>query len=117
MLVPTRELAPHEPEVRQRAAAVDGPVDLHDPRYGAAFTRYLLFSRWPELLGRELPPDRLLYNRYYWLVRAATLSQEWRGYDAGLEQAAFRLLEQAAVEVDWDVVARIEQDARRGREP
>jgi hypothetical protein len=118
VLMSSAELSPHEPEVRRRAAMLDPPlnVDLEDPIYGAAFTRYLLFEHWPDLLGRDLPMDQIFYNRYFWLVRAATLYQERHGPDAGLEQMAFQLIEHAEGDIDFDLLQTLEARAREGRE-
>lgn len=49
------------------------------------------------------------YNQYYWYLVFSKLYQASSGFDAGVEQQAFRLLESAPEGVSWD---RIDQIAR-----
>jgi hypothetical protein len=50
----------------------------------------------------------LFYNRYYWFQSFSSARQAAQGYDAGLEQQGFQLLEAAPSTVDWAVVESIE---------
>jgi hypothetical protein len=98
-------------------------VDQDDELYGAAFRRHLLFSRWPSLLteaGFYLSKEELLYNSYYWMLKFAKLHALKNGYDAGIEQQVFKILEQADCDVDWTVAEEIsnlveKQLGERGR--
>lgn len=49
------------------------------------------------------------YNAYYWVLVFAKRFQERHGFDAGIEQEAFKVLERAPADVDWDVVERVNQ--------
>lgn len=98
-------------------------VDQDDELYGAAFRRHLLFARWPFLLteaGFHLSKEELLYNSYYWMLKFAKLHALKHGYDAGIEQQVFKILEQADCDVDWTVAEEIsnlveKQVGERGR--
>lgn len=49
------------------------------------------------------------YNAYYWILVFAKRYQARYGFDAGIEQEAFKMLERAPADVDWQVVERINQ--------
>jgi len=86
-------------------------VDPGDDLYGVALRRHFLFSRWPALLsksGLQLTNEQILYNSYYWMRSFAKLHTLKHGYDAGLEQQVFMLLERADCDVDWEVIERID---------
>lgn len=105
-------LQPLDDELRRRIGESSPPYDADpdDPSYGAAFRRHLLFLRWPELLEAVAPGlddlDRF-YNTYYWVLKFSKLHQKAHGYDAGLEQQAFQVLEGADCDFDWSVVEAI----------
>ena len=83
--------------------------------FGRAFRRHLLFSRWPSLLGTaglRLSKAELLYNSYYWMLEFAKLRGLKHGYDAGIEQQAFKIIEQADSELDWTIIEKV--DLSRG---
>lgn len=102
-----------EGELRHRAAALDLAVDLSAPET-TALLRSLLFERWPELLPRhvELTEAHRFYNRFFWFVRFATQRQAVHGFDAGLEQQIFQLVESEIDGLDVAVVKDIECRAR-----
>src|SRR5947208_683299 len=106
-LVPPETLVSVHAELLRRIDRLDPPlaVNVREGEAGEALARSLLFEHWPELLGAGEAPDpqRLFYNRYYWFVRFVALRQAADGYDAGLEQQAFKMLEEADREVDWEV--------------
>jgi hypothetical protein len=88
-----------------------------DSASGEAFRYYLLFSSGACLEAadfRDLREDAVFYNRYYWFQRFVKLHTDKHGFDAGLEQQAFQLLELAPATTDWSVVEAIE--ARAGEE-
>jgi hypothetical protein len=90
---------------------------LRHPTAGRCLWNYIVLSGFPELIdGLRLSEEELFWSRYYWLAR---LAREWQGvvgYDAGLEQQVFRLLESAAVDYDPlpEVEAAVERDAVLG---
>ena len=59
------------------------------------------------------PLEVVLYSKYYWLMRYVKKYNEVNGYDAGMEQQQFKLieeLEQRLGDVDWDLLQRIDDD-------
>jgi hypothetical protein len=116
VLIPVDTLAPAQAELLRRIDLLNPPLAV-DPRggdAGEALARSLLFERWPDLLaGETLDQKRRFYNRYFWFTRFVTLWQAQHGSDAGLEQQAFKLLEQAGPDVDWDLVQRLDERARQ----
>src|SRR5262249_32313589 len=55
---------------------------------------YLILTECPELLGEPRLSEAVRYwSRYYWLFRFARVWSAVVGYDAGLEQQVFQLLE------------------------
>lgn len=63
--------------------------------------------------GYTIDNELIFYNRYYWFVFFLKLYTAKHGYDAGLEQQAFQLLEESEtmnIEVDWDLIVKIESD-------
>lgn len=56
----------------------------------------------------SLSNEEAFYNQYYWYLVFAKLYQRSFGFDAGIEQQSFRLLESAPNGVSWE---RIEQIA------
>ncbi len=57
----------------------------------------------------ELTEIVRFYNRYYWFGLFAKLRRATVGFDAGIEQQGFQLLEAAPAGVDWDLVGRIDK--------
>jgi hypothetical protein len=83
---------------------------IEDVTYGAPFLNYLAFSQQSALalIGRaDLSQEEILYNRYYWFLKFIKLYMSKHGYDAGLEQQAFKMLEHATCDIDWSVVEEI----------
>jgi hypothetical protein len=93
-------------------ANLTSSLDVHDVRYGEPLRYYLLFSHWPELVDDALPPDERFYARYYWFRKFANECQAVRGFDAGLEQQCFQLLEEAGSPVDWTLIEKLDRQAR-----
>jgi len=84
---------------------------------GRAFMYYLVFSdaRMVQQLGFvDAAPVDVFYNRYYWFLRYIRVSRKRKGYDAGLEQQMFQLLENAECAFDWEIIhlinGRVEQE-------
>lgn len=62
-------------------------------------------------IGQDLTPEDLLNNRYFWFLRFAHSYHTAFGDDAGIDQQAFQILEQAECEVDWLIVEQLAADA------
>lgn len=79
-----------------------------------AYRRYLVFSKPPivdvEPLASCSMPDAF-YNAYYWFLIFVKQYQAHVGPDAGLEQQAFQMIEQAPEGVDWQVMESIAKSA------
>ena len=68
------------------------------------------FSRWTSLLaeaGFHLTEQQILYNRYYWIQKFSKLYGLTHGYDAGVEQQVFKVLESADCDVNWNVIQQL----------
>jgi hypothetical protein len=113
-LFPANLLATMEGEVGQRISrlTVQYRQELLDDEQCGRFLRfYLLFTHWPSMVvpeGAELNPTDVFYNRYRWFLSLTRLYHAKHGYDAGLEQQAFKLLEEVGAEVDWSAIEEIE---------
>jgi hypothetical protein len=96
--------------------AAAGYAHLLDDAGGDAFRYYLLFSDTASArsAGFDLDETAMFYNRYYWFRRFATQRQAARGYDGGLEQQAFKLLETAQEDADWSLLESIDARAQAG---
>jgi hypothetical protein len=93
------------------------PMICH-PTAGRSLRNYAVLTHCPELIFRlELTHAELFWSRYYWYTRFAREWQATEGYDAGLEQSVFKLLESgvedgtAVLDSLSEVEAAIERDA------
>ena len=116
-IIAREALAVVDEALRQRIRASGEPtLNVDDPSFGEALTRALLFERHPDLVERVAPglsPRDRFYNRYYWVQRFATQYLATRGFDAGIEQWVFKLVESAdALEVDWALLEALDRRAR-----
>lgn len=59
-------------------------------------------------------PSEVFASRYYWFMRLLFLREHRHGYDAGLEQQAFKLLEHPAppCDPDWPALEQLAEQAR-----
>lgn len=81
-----------------------------------AYARYVALldkNLWKELGANDLSEVVAFYNAYYWILVFAKKFQERHGFDAGVEQEAFKVLEHAPDGVDWELVERINQAAKQ----
>jgi hypothetical protein len=72
-----------------------------------AYGRYALFSSdaaISEVGLSQLSAEDAFYNRYYWILVFAKRYRLSHGYDAGMEQQAFQVLESAPTTIDWSAV-------------
>ncbi|WP_406700713.1 hypothetical protein V5E97_18135 [Singulisphaera sp. Ch08] len=112
VLIPDQALVSLDQDLDVMLSSIGGEIviDPNDPEYGVAFRRYLLFSRWPSLLERgelHATAEELLYNSYYWMLKFSKLHERKHGYDAGIEQQVFKILENTHCNLDWNVVEQL----------
>jgi len=108
-LIPEAFLAEKDLEIKD---LIVGPakayvVDIEDEIYGPSFRRFLLFAHCPDYLADHFPGiDRttIFYNQYYWFMRFSRLYISKHGFDAGLEQQAFKMIENADCELDFAIL-------------
>ena len=76
------------------------------------YTRYMI------LLDNDLRKDfglqnmtetEWFYNAYYWVLAFAKRYKSIYGFDAGVEQETFKVLEAAPADVDWKTVESTNQ--------
>jgi len=69
---------------------------LDHPLAGESLRNYAILTETPGILGEsELSPAEIFWSRYYWLARFKIVWSAVAGFDAGLEQQLFQLLETA----------------------
>lgn len=109
-LLSADELAPFTAD----AARDVSPELLADPDCGPPLRYYVALTNGPA--GADLTPEDRTYNRYYWFLRFAAAHRKRHGFDAGVEQQVFQILERADLEIgrtlDWRVIERLEFLAR-----
>lgn len=85
-------------------------VDLDDAFYGDIFLYYLALSD-PKIVMEiglsHLSEFDIYYNRFYFFTLFSKLYQIKHGYDAGIEQQAFQLLEESPSGVNLAIVEYI----------
>jgi len=85
---------------------------LADPVFGPALAHYVFFSQHPsvrDVIGFDLDDREKFYHGYYWFRRFVRLYTEKHGFDAGMEQQAFQMLENAEFDLDFERVSTIEK--------
>ena len=87
---------------------------LSDPVYGVPMTMYLLLTERPDLVGAEDPEVRF-YSRYHWLRRFLDARAAVLGDTEDQDPIVVRLLEDAAVPVDWALIEEMDQAFGRDR--
>jgi hypothetical protein len=111
-LVPLETLSQVKNELYARIATLAPDIPLDSGAAGEALAWSLLFERWPDLLpGSPIDREGAFYNQYFWSKRFAVLKQQQDGYDAGLEQQVFQLLETIDFDADWALIERLNSDA------
>jgi hypothetical protein len=87
-------------------------LDQLAPKYQDAYLFYRFFDgasdNNPPLLD-GVSELEIFYNAYYWCLVFGGGYQRAFGFDAGIEQQAFRLLESAPEDVDWKTVERLRE--------
>lgn len=116
-LIPRETLLQVKDELQARIARLSPSLTLEPGAVGDALSWALLFERWPELLpGPHLDREVIFYNQYFWFKRFVALKQTCNGFDAGLEQQLFKLLEQIDFEPNWDVIKYLDSKGADLRE-
>lgn len=92
---------------------------LNDEHFGSLLQYYLFLTEYPNSIYSHLDglnEEDLLYNRYYWFIKFKQKYNSQKGYDAGLEQEAFKLIEeieqQLEAGVNWSIIEQIEKDCK-----
>lgn len=90
----------------------DGWTYIQDDTQAGPYLRfYILLTEAPELFANEgFSAEQVFYSRYYWYCRYSKVRQAISGFDAGLEQKEFKILEHPypVCTPDWSVVERIQ---------
>lgn len=61
----------------------------------------------------EIKPENLSYSKYYWYVKFKNKYEAIYGFDAGIEQQQFKLLEEFDQRFDnihWDLLGKIDNN-------
>ena len=90
-------------------------IEYENPYLNSIYNYCLLFfSKEAEIMaftGESL--EVVLYSKYYWFTQYMKKYNETQGYDAGIEQQQFKLIEeldQRLENVDWELLHRIDED-------
>ncbi len=83
------------------------PQLLSDPEVGPALEKYLLLNEHPDAFSAST--IELFFNKYYWFLTFVKAHTNKYGFDAGLEQQAFQLLEEGQLidNFDWNTAEEI----------
>ncbi len=86
---------------------------LANPSVSESLKKYLALTQYPERFINIEPLD-LFYNRYYWYLKFLVSHQKVFGYDAGLEQQEFRILEEGEKYsgIDWGQIEKISNELK-----
>lgn len=80
------------------------------------YLAYYDFIRNNENLVLKEDKSSIMYSKYYWYTKYKQRYFEVVGYDAGIEQEGFKLLEEIENEledgVDWDIIQGIEENKK-----
>lgn len=78
---------------------------------------YILLEKFIDKFENETELN-LFYNKYFFFLSYSYTSQKNIGFDAGLEQQEFKILEQGEQfkDIDWDVVEDISNRIKRSDE-
>lgn len=83
-------------------------VESNNEKLIISHRNYILLEKFPEKFGNETSLN-LYYNKYYHFLMFSILSQKTNGFDAGIEQQEFKILEQGEQfeNIDWAIIERI----------
>lgn len=99
--------------VEETTSVVNG-----DKQIEKYFRNYFLLERFPEKFGNETPLN-LFYNKYYFFLSYSFAIQKNNGFDAGLEQQEFKILEQGEqfADIDWSIIEDISNGIKHSTPP
>jgi hypothetical protein len=81
---------------------------LTNPSFSEDFKKYLSIELYPNKF-EEVEPVQLHYNKYYYFLKFLVSYQKLIGFDAGLEQKEFKIIEEGEIypDIDWGVIEDI----------
>jgi len=85
------------------------------PAAAAALQIFLTLTQSPDVfLKAGLSAETIFWSRYYWFLRFVAIQTQHQGFDAGLEQQTFQLLEHPfpPCDPDWSRLESVERAAR-----
>jgi hypothetical protein len=104
-LLSSSDLAPYVANHQPDDLGTISSTYLANEGTGPPLKNYIALTR--SAIPTLTAEDRL-YNRYFWFCRLVNASRAVFGEDAGLEQQAFQILENADCDVDWEMTRQIE---------
>lgn len=88
-------------------------TDITDETLKKALVYYDFLSNNIENLALKEDKSKMMYSKYYWYTKYKQRYFEVLGYDAGIEQEGFKLLEEIENEleegVDWSIIQESEK--------
>lgn len=88
--------------------------DISDEELKKSFGYYDFLSGNLMNLISKNDKESIMYSKYYWYTKYKKRYSEVYGYDAGIEQEGFKLLEELESEleegVDWTIIQKIEEN-------
>lgn len=90
--------------------------EISDEKLKKALVYYNFISNNIENLFLKEDKRSIMYSKYYWYTKYKERYFEVVGYDAGIEQEGFKLLEEIQNElkdgVDWGIIQEIEKNQK-----
>lgn len=91
-------------------------IDINDEILKKVLVYYDFLSSNIENLASKENKSKIMYSKYYWYTKYKQRYFEVVGYDAGIEQEGFKLLEEIENEleegVDWSIIQEIEESKK-----
>ncbi|MDI9881119.1 hypothetical protein [Flectobacillus longus] len=86
---------------------------LVNPSFSDDFKKYLLIERYPSKF-RDAVPLQLYYNKYYYFLKFLVKYKKLVGFDEGLEQQEFKILEEGEIypDIDWGEIESISNEIK-----
>lgn len=87
-----------------------------DPVVREAYARHVAFldkELWSNLGVADLSEPIVFYNAYYWSLVFVKRYNSRYGFNAGIEQQSFKVLECAPADVDWAITEHVIHSANR----
>lgn len=114
VLISPEVLSVREQSIFQVACNYQSIYDgLDDSRYGHALLYYVAFTENHSVIDPDLSQTLIIYNRYYWFQKFRSLYFQHVGYNAGLEQQAFKIFEyaidQSGLDIDMQMIDAIDK--------